>query len=250
MLDALRIALPRTGFGRTNPFDEYDYHMSTPDDSPQTSQGIQIELWFREDASDEWPTPIVQALNEIVQTDPIRDINSIGIRLTSRFDAASKQFVSTREFLNVKGEPLTGKAQGPSIATRFLEYVRFFCLSALRDCDAEFSSKSQFWGRILRDLKFDDDKRKTLVDELKKLNKSLLEADPRLEKVRQSLETIQTIAVAGGRASIHAVPLQPWDLIARAGRHPGSGNGHGFSAVSAWARCPKPRRIVLVPGVC
>ena len=216
LIDALRVALPRTSFGRTNPFDEYDYHMSTPEDSPQTSQGIQIELWFREDASDEWPKSIIQALAEIVQFDPIRDINSIGIRLTSHFDAASKQFVSTREFLNVKGEPLAGKAQGPSIATRFLEYVRFFCLSALRDCDAEFSSKSQFWGRILRDLKIDDDKRKALVDELKKLNKSLLEADPRLEKVRQSLETIQTIAVAGGKASIHAVPLQPWDLIARA----------------------------------
>ena len=216
LLDALRIALPRTSFGRTNPFDEYDYHMSKSDDSPQTSEGIDIELWFREDQPDEWPTPIIQALTEIIQTDPIRSINSIGIRLTSRYDAASKQFLSTRDFLNVKGEPLTGKSQGTSVATRFLEYVRFFFLSALRDCDAEFAPKSQFWGRILRDLKIGDDKRKELADELKKLNKALLEADPRLEQVRKSLETIQKIAVAGGSASIHALPLQPWDLIARA----------------------------------
>jgi len=148
LLDALRIALPRTAFGRTNPFDEYDYHMSMPEESPQTCQGIVVELWFREDAPDEWPVQILQALTEIVQTDPTQNINSIGIRLTSRFDAASKEFVTTREFLNLKGEPLTGKSQGPSVATRFLEYVRFFCLSALRDCDAEFSPKSQFWGRI------------------------------------------------------------------------------------------------------
>jgi len=216
LLDALRIALPRTGFGKTSPFDEYDYHMSKPDESPQTSHGIVIEFWFREDTSDEWPRPILQALNEIIQLDPIRNINSIGVRLTSQFDAASKQFVSTREFLNLKGESLTGKSQGPAVATRFLEYVRFFYLSALRDCDAEFSSRSQFWGKILRDLKIDDDKRKELAEELKKLNTVLLEADPRLEQVRRSLETIQRIAVAGGSVSIHALPLQPWDLIARA----------------------------------
>jgi putative ATP-dependent endonuclease of OLD family len=216
LLDALRVALPRTAFGRTNPFEEYDYHMSKPDESPQTSQGITVELWFREDAPDEWPVPIIQALTEIVQTDPIRDLDSIGIRLTSHFDAATKQLVTTREFLNLKGEPLTGKSQGPYVATRFLEYVRFFCLSALRDCDAEFSSRSQFWGKILRDLKIDDAKRKELSDELKGLNKALLEADPRLEQVRKSLETIQKVAVAGGNASINALPLQPWDLIARA----------------------------------
>ncbi len=216
LFDALRLALPRTGFSRANPFDEYDYHMSKPDESPQTSEGIVIELWFREDAPDEWPIPILQALTEIVQTDPVLNINSIGVRLTSRFDPAAKEFATTREFLNLKGEPLTGKSQGPSVTSRFLEYIRFFCLSALRDCDAEFSPKSQFWGKILRDLKIDEAKRKELAEELKTLNKALLEADPRLEQVRESLEGIQKIAVAGGNASIHALPLQPWDLIARA----------------------------------
>ena len=98
MLDALGVALPRTASGRTNPFDEYDYHMSTAAESPQTSQGVVIELWFREDSPDEWPTPIVQALTEVVQTDPIRNINSIGIRLTSHFDPASKQFLRRESF--------------------------------------------------------------------------------------------------------------------------------------------------------
>jgi len=215
LLDALRIALPRTGYGRAHPFDEYDYHMAGPDESPQKSEGIVIELWFRETASGEWPDPIVQALTEIVQTDPVRDLNSIGLRLSSRYDAKAQQFTFVREFLNLQGEPLAGKAASPAMVTRFLDYVRLFYLSALRDSDTEFSPKSQFWGRILRDLKVDDAKRKELSNELKKLNQSLLSADPRLEQVRKSLEKIQGVVSAGGTASIQPLPMQPWDLMAK-----------------------------------
>ena len=64
LLDALRIALTGNRANRRTLFDEYDYHMSTAGDSPQTSRGIVIELWFREDAPDEWPDSLVQALNE------------------------------------------------------------------------------------------------------------------------------------------------------------------------------------------
>ena len=215
LLDALRIALPRTGFGKVNPFDEYDYHMATPDASPQTSDGIVIELWFRESESGEWAEPIIQALAEIIQTDPIRDLNSIGLRLSSRYDNTAQHFVFAREFLNLQGEPLAGKASSPGMVTRFLDYIRLFYLSALRDSDTEFSPKSQFWGRILRDLKVDEEKRNELAEELSKLNESLLAADPRLEQVTKSLETIRGVVAAGGTASIQPLPMQPWDLMAK-----------------------------------
>jgi len=61
LLDALRIILTRSS-ARGIPFDEYDYHMSTKSDSPQASEGIIIELWFREDAPDEWPDSLIQAI--------------------------------------------------------------------------------------------------------------------------------------------------------------------------------------------
>ncbi len=215
LLDALRIAFSRTGYGRAHPFDEYDYHMALKNDSPQKSKGIVIELWFRESTSGEWPDPIVQALTEIVQTDPVLDLNSIGMRLSSRYDPATQQFVVVREFLNILGEPLAGKAANPAMATRFFEYVCLFYLSALRNSDTEFSPKSKFWGRILRDLKIDDAKRKELAIDLNKLNESLLDADPRLEQVRESIERIQKIVAAGETASIQPLPMQPWDLMAK-----------------------------------
>ena len=189
--------------------------MSKSEDSPRTSPGITIELWFREDKSDEWPEGILQSLNEVIQTDPIRNLNFVGLRLTSTFDADKEEFLVQRVFLNGKGEVLGGKAANPATVTRFLEYIRLFYLSALRDCDTEFSPKSRLWGKILRDLKIDESKRKKLMEELNKLNETLLSADPRLEQVRKSLETIREIVPSGGKTSIQPLPMQPWDLLAK-----------------------------------
>lgn len=215
LLDALNAALPRTGFGRTSPFDEYDYHMSSPDATPQTSDGISIELWFHEDAPGEWPDPIIQALTEIVQTDPHLDIDHIRLRVTSRFDKATDAITLIREFLTLTGEALPAKAQSASVHNRFLEYLRFFYLSALRDSDAEFSSKSQFWGRILRDLKISEEDRTRIAEDLQRLNESLLKADPRLDQVRESLETIQRVVATGATTSIQPLPIKPWDLLVK-----------------------------------
>src|SRR5205814_3366582 len=68
--------------------------------------GIIIELVFREDTSGEWPVNLVQALNEIIQTDPHSGINSIHLRFSSVPEPASKSMVVRWEFLNLNREPL------------------------------------------------------------------------------------------------------------------------------------------------
>ncbi|MDZ7362729.1 MAG: AAA family ATPase [candidate division KSB1 bacterium] len=218
LLDALKIALPRSQQGRGTPFDEYDYYMSKVGDSPQTSDGIVIELWFREDKSDEWPSSLVQALTDIIQTDPVKDLDSIGLRLSSKFDPLTTEPATNWEFLTLDGQPLGGKGASSGNLTRFLSYIRLFYLSALRDSDDEFSPRSQFWGRILRDLKISEEQRKTLSEELAKLNHELLKADPRLEQVRATLDKIQKIMASGigQKTSIQALPLKPWDLMSKA----------------------------------
>ncbi|HUY35463.1 MAG TPA: AAA family ATPase [Pirellulales bacterium] len=214
-LDALTKALPTTGYGRGNPFDEYDYHMAQLTDSPRTSSGILIELWFREDTPGEWSESIIQSLSEVIQTDPFRSLNFVALRVSSHFDEGGGEFNFEKVFLNGKGEPLEGKASSLANVNRFLEYVRLFYLSALRDSNLEFLPRSQFWGRILRDLKIDNEKRQELAGKLTKLNESLLTADARLEQVRASLEAIQNVLPAAGKTSIQPLPLQPWDLMAK-----------------------------------
>jgi len=193
LLDALRITLTGNRANRGTLFDEYDYHMSKVGDSPQTSQGIVVELWFREDAPDEWPDSLVQALNDIIQTDPEQDLDSIGLRISSKHDAVAGAIVTTQEFLALDGQPLVGRSANPANLQTFLLYIRLFYLSSLRDSNNEFSSRSQYWGRILRDLEIGEAQSKTLSEELTKLNDALLKADPRLEQVRESLDKVQKI---------------------------------------------------------
>jgi len=217
LLEALRIALPRSAAGRGTPFNEYDYHMVKASDSPQTSEGIVIELLFREDSPDEWPDSLIQALHDIIRTDPVTDLDSIGLRLSSKYDGTAKDIVTKWEFLALDGQPLGGRGAISGNLTKFLSYTRLFYLSALRDSDDEFSPRSQFWGRILRDLKISDEQTKILGEELAKLNDALLKADPRLEQVRASLDKIQKIMMlgAGQNTSIQALPLKPWDLMSK-----------------------------------
>lgn len=216
-LDAMRTAVPRTTPGKLNPFDEYDYHMTKKGDSHETSDGIVIELWFREDEPDEWSDSLVQALTEIVQTDPITDLDSVGVRLSSAYDTVAKDMVHKWEFLAQDGQPLTGKSQSSTMLSRFYSYVRLFYLSALRDSSDEFSPRSQYWGRIIRDMKISPEQKKQLSEELAKLNDSLLKADSRLASVSDSINKVNTIvSVGSGKStSIQALPMKPWDLMSK-----------------------------------
>ena len=217
LIDALKIALPYNITSRKPPFDEYDYHMSMPDDRPQSSGGIVIELWFREDAPDEWPDALIQDLNEIVQTDGVQDLDSVGLRLSSRYDQTLKDFNFKWEFLAIDGQSLVGKGAHPHNLTKFLSYIRLFYLSSLRDSNDEFSPRSQYWGRILRNLKISDEQKAQLGEDLEKLNKSLLSADSRIEQLRESLGKVQEIMALGSgkNTTIHALPLKPWELMSK-----------------------------------
>src|SRR5437870_1829195 len=136
LLEMLQIVLPRNLAGaRTIPFDEYDYYMSKQGASPQTSEGIAIEMLFHEYAPDEWPEPFIQDLTDVIQTDPIKDCDSIGLRLSSKYDPVAKQIGTKWEFLTLDGQPLAGRGANPANLGKFLPYVRLFYLSALRDSD-------------------------------------------------------------------------------------------------------------------
>ncbi|MGB0383605.1 MAG: ATP-dependent nuclease [Ardenticatenaceae bacterium] len=225
LLDALRIALPDSMAGGLRPFEEYDYHMVKANDSPETSEGIVIELWFREDAPNEWPSPLTGALDNVIQTDIVTDLDSIGLRLSSKYDGTAKQMVTRWEFLGLDRQALKGRGENPDNIPKFISYVRCFYLSSLRDAANEFSADSQFWGPILRDLKISSEQRTFFVEELTKLNQDLLKAAPKIEKVTAVLDQAQDIMELGSghtysakseKTLIHALPLKSWELMSKA----------------------------------
>jgi putative ATP-dependent endonuclease of OLD family len=216
LIDAIRIALTRPPRGRSNPFSEYDFHLGSPKDTPHSSPGIEIELWFREDKPEEWPDPVVQGLRDIIALDPVSGRRSVGVRLVSKFDATTKAYQPVLSFLNMAGQPLGSKAPVAAM-DRLLSYVRFFHQPALRDVAEEFSPRSRLWGQIMRDLDISEEAQAKLQAQLADLNTMLLQSDVRLEKVRASLEQLQSVLPmpTGKSVAIQALPLRPWDLLSR-----------------------------------
>jgi putative ATP-dependent endonuclease of OLD family len=80
ILDAVRIALTRRWGQRGTGFTEYDVHLAGENDDPKASAGIAIELKAEEAVPNEWPDEIVQAVDEIIQTDPATGKNAISLR--------------------------------------------------------------------------------------------------------------------------------------------------------------------------
>lgn len=216
-LDAIKIAI-RSLTSRGNPFTEYDYCMMKTGDAPETCGGIEIELWFTEDSSGEWPDTLLQALTDITQLDPILDLNAIGVRVSSKYDIQQKLFENKIEFLNILGQPAGGKAQSFINNQRFSSYIRLFYLPSIRNPEDEFTQRSQFWGRIVHDLKISDAKRASIMRRLEKINHELLTEDPRLDNVVEKLDEVQKLmsSSSGHSTSIQALPMTPWDLMSKA----------------------------------
>ena len=166
----------------------------------------------------EWPEEITSGLFGIIQTDPLTDLNSITLRVTYRLNPLEKTYEPGWAFLNVNGDPIgAGEARRAANTQQFFKYVPVFFLSALRDASEEFSSRSQFWGRLLKAVEISHDEQQALDEAIEELNARLLAADPRVAETVERLREIQAVVAHGAASdvSIRALPMKVWELLAR-----------------------------------
>lgn len=217
-LEAIRVVLSRGLFGGKSVFDEFDYHLSKQADTPESVPGIEIELIFREDHVSEWSAELFQSLTEVIQTDVERQINLIILRVNSAYDPQTKSILTKAEFLDVNHQPIAGSGAKPTNKRTFADFVKIFYLASLRNPENEFSTRSQFWGQILKDIKVDQSQQTRLIKNLEKLNKDLLNSDPRLADVIKTLDNAQNVMDinSGHTTSIQPLPVTPWELLSRA----------------------------------
>ena len=218
ILDAVRIALTRRWGQRGTGFTEYDIHLATQNDDPKTSNPVSIELRTEERVPDEWPDPVQQALDQIVQTDPITGKSSITLHAGWGWNAAQEEFEADWAFLNAARQPLFGGATRRLNLERFWEFLPVFYLGALRDAEDEFSARSQFWGRLLKAMKIPPALEARVQKVLDRLNARLLRADPRLAQVAATLSGVTKVAARdrAGSVDLRLVPLKSWDLLSKA----------------------------------
>ena len=177
-----------------------------------------IELLFTEKSAGEWPEEITSGLFGVIRTDPLTELNSITLRVTYRFNPLEKTYEPGWAFTDLNGDPIASReAKRAANTQQFFKYVPVFFLSALRDASEEFSSRSQFWGRLLKAVEISPDERRTLDAEIEELNERLLAADPRVGETVERLKEIHAVVARGAAAdvSIRALPMRVWELLAR-----------------------------------
>jgi len=218
ILEALRIALTRRWGLRGTGFTEYDCHLEGEDSDPKTAPPISIEVELAERHSNQWSEDLHADLVDIIQVDPSTARGIIILRVSCAWDAAENAFIPKWEFLNSERKPMSGKGARVVNTHRFFEYIPVFYLDALRDADDEFSSRSQFWGRLLRSVTIPDGLSNRVQQVLDRVNRRLLNADPKLDKISETLSGIGKIAKEDvpGSVAIRMAPLKTWDLLSRA----------------------------------
>jgi len=218
ILDAIRIALTRRWGQRGTGFTEYDVHLATEHADPKASPGVAIEIRAEEAVPGEWPQDLTDDLESIIQTDPITGKNSVTLRVTCAWNVADKCFQPAWAFLNAAREPLVGVSARKVNLERFWQYLPVFYLGALRDASDEFSSRSQFWGRLLKAMEVPQNLEGRVQRVLDLLNKKLLVADPRLGKISDTLSGATRVAARDreGSVDLRLVPLKSWDLLSKA----------------------------------
>lgn len=188
--------------------------METEEEHPEAS----IELHFAEQTVNEWPDEITSGLFGIIQTDPVSGLNTITLRVTYRFSPLEKTYEPGWAFIDINGDPIgASEAKRAANTSQFFKYVPVFVLSALRDASEEFSSRSQFWGRLLKAVEISPQERRALDEAIEELNAKLLAADPRIAETVERLKEIQSVVAHGAAqdVSIRALPMKVWELLAR-----------------------------------
>ncbi len=218
ILDAVRIALTRRWGQRGTGFTEYDVHLPDENADPKSPPGVSIEIRVEERQAGEWSEALQQDLDEIAQADPVTGRTFIILRASCAWNESDKAFEPAWHFLNAGRAPLVGGSARRTNLDRFWQYLPVFYLGALRDAEDEFSSRSQFWGRLLKAMEIPAALEGKVQRVLDLLNRKLLEADPRLAQVAQTLSGATRVAARDrdGGVNLRLVPLKSWDLLSKA----------------------------------
>lgn len=217
ILEALRIALGRRWGTRGTGFTEYDIHLPEDGADPKLCGQAVIEIEFGERVAGEWPAAIQDDLINVIMPDD-ENRSTITLRVSCGWDEVKKSYEPVWAFLDSTLEPMRGTQARVTNAHPLFQYAPIFYMSALRDSGDEFSSRSQFWGRLLKAIVVPEQIEARVKRVLDLVNAKILGSDPRLAEIAENLQTLTKVAAAesDGAVQLRAVPFQTWDLLSRA----------------------------------
>lgn len=215
VLEAIQLVLTR-GFGvrRGSQFTEYDFHLKDANATPQTAEPISITLHFAEEQKNEWPDPIIQRMNDVIQLDT-NGLYHIWLQTKGTFQAESASFETKWVFLNSSDSELPLKNATPlNLISRL---VPLFFLSALRDASQEFGQRGQFWSGFLKSIQLPDKQREQIEEMLLNINKSVIGANAGLTEVTKKIADAKRLIPLDSEEPVvlEAIPTRVFDMVGK-----------------------------------
>ena len=145
-------------------------------------------------------------------------LNRVSMAITYSWDPDDEAFKPVWEFLDTDGNPMPPRRRAINLSG-FYNYVPFFWLGALRDADDEFTARSRHWGGLLKSMNVPAELEQDIMKTLDGLDTKLLASDPRFAHIAKTIGQATDIAAGDspGAAKLRMLPLNLWDLLARAG---------------------------------
>ena len=217
ILEAVRIALTRRWGQRGSGFTENDIHISGPNSDPRTAPAPRVLILFEERSVGEWPDDMVADLERLI-TLADDDRSRISMAVKYYWDADEKKFKTEWEFLNDNSIPLTRRSRSINLS-KLYNYVLFYWIGALRDADNEFTARSRHWGGLLKTMNVPLELEQEIMQTLDDLDAKLLASDPNFTHITEIIGRATEVAAGNspGSAKLRMLPLDLWDLLARAG---------------------------------
>ncbi len=225
VLEAVRLVLTRgLGVRRGGQFTEYDFHLKDSGATPQSADPISITLHFAEEHENEWPDPVTQQMNEVIQLDA-DGLNHIWLQAQGVYQVDSASFETKWAFLNASGVELVLKNATPHNLISRLTPV--FFLSALRDASQEFGQRGQFWSGFLKSIQLPDGQRERIEEMLQEVNRSVLDANAGLTEVTKKLADAGRLVPldSADPVALEAVPTRVFDMVGKIQVHLKSSQG-------------------------
>ena len=217
VLDALKLCLRDLGPRRRAVFNALDHHLPDGQTEPSSADPIEIEVAFSDGPDDEWDDGLIGRLNRvrILQMDG-DGRNHVRLRVTSRYDRSTGEFVHDSEFLDPEGEKLSRVP--PRAITVLHEEIRYFYLRALRDVARHFDASGPFWRPFLTASELSADRKAEIEEKLRGVNELVVSSHDSFEKVQAGLRQVQAVVplATGEAVSIEAVPGRMFDMLAKA----------------------------------
>ena len=146
------------------------------------------------------------------------ELNRVSIAITYSWDADDEEFKAAWTFLDTNGNALPPRARAINLSG-FYDYVLFYWLGALRDAENEFTARSRHWGGLLKSIDVPAELEQEIMQTLDDLDTKLLASDPLFAQIAKTIGHATEVAAGDtlGAAKLRMLPLNLWDLLARAG---------------------------------